>query len=345
LLLKLENKVEASEALARVARLFKILTLVRSQTRGRPLGRRELAEACACDKRTIQRDLQLLQEGGISLEYDPRCRSYVLPEKGWVFPIAPLTAEDALALALARAVLSSPGFPQPDALLAALDKVTGSLSPALAELMQGAAQVLPPARLPRDYSRAPIRELVAAASARQAVEVDYQSRSRSERSWRRVDPYAVEARAGRFWELHGWCHRNGAIRTFALDQVFGIRSVEETFTVREAEWNAFAASQGVVGGVRGGSAVAVDVVFLPPVAPYARDHSWPEGLSLEMREDGAATLTGVAQGADGLVAELLRWRRFCRVDGGPELRARMAEEVQAMAALYEEPQQRQTEKD
>jgi len=27
------------------------------------------------------------------------------------------------------------------------------------------------------------------------------------------------------------------------------------------------------------------------------------------------------------------------------LRARMAEEVQAMAALYEEPQQRQTEKD
>ena len=81
MLLKLENKVEASEALQRVARLFKILTLVRSQTRGRPLGRRELAEACACDKRTIQRDLQLLQEAGISLEYDVRCRSYSCPRK------------------------------------------------------------------------------------------------------------------------------------------------------------------------------------------------------------------------------------------------------------------------
>ncbi len=324
-----------TEALQRVARLFKIVTLVRSQTRGRPLGRRELAEACECDARTVQRDLRLLQEAGISVEYDYGCRAYVLPEKGWVFPIAPLTAEDALALALARGVVGTSGLPQSGALLAALDKVTGSLSPALADLMREAAQVVQPGRLTRDYSRAPIRELVAAASTGQAVEMDYQSRSRSERFWRRVDPYVVEARAGQFWELHGWCHRNGEIRTFALDQVFGVREVGESFTVREGEWSAFAASKGVVGGVRGGVAVDVEAVFLPPVAAYAWDHRWPEGLSLAMRGDGTARLTGVAQGADGLVAELLRWRRFCRVDGGPQLRARMAEEVRAMAALYE----------
>ena len=325
----------SSEALWRVARLFKIITLIRSQPPGRPLGRQELADACACDKRTIQRDLQLLQEAGIPVDYDPRCRAYVLPDKGWVFPIAPLTAEDALALALARGVLSAPGFPQAEALRTVLDKVTGSLSPALVELMQDAAQVVRSGQPARDYARAPIRELVSAARARQSVEVDYQSRSGRERAWRRMDPYVVEARAGQFWEVHGWCHRNGAIRTFALDQVFGIREVGESFAVREAEWSAFATAQGVVGGVRGGQTVTVDVVFLPPVAAYARDHAWPEGLSLEMRGDGTARLTGAAQGVDGLVAELLRWRRFCRVDGGPELRAQMAEEIRAMAALYE----------
>ncbi len=325
----------STEALQRVARLFKILTLVRSQTQGRPLGRRELAEACECDARTIQRDLRLLQEAGISVEYDYRCRAYVLPEKGWVFPIAPVTAEDALALALARGVVGMPGLPQPKALLAALDKVTGSLSPALTELMRQAAQVVRPGRLTRDYSRAPVSELVSAASTRQAVELDYQSRSQGERSWRRVDPYAVEARAGQFWELHGWCHRNAGIRTFALDQVFGVRQIGATFTVREAEWAAFAASQGIVGGLRGGPAVDVNVVFLPPLAAYARDHAWPAGLHLEMQDDGNARLIGTAQGTDGLVAELLRWRRHCRVDGGPELRARMAEEVQAMATLYQ----------
>jgi predicted DNA-binding transcriptional regulator YafY len=330
----------SSEALQRVARLFTIVTLVRSQTLrsqtpDRPLGRQALADACQCDIRTVQRDLRLLQEAGISIDYDPHCRSYVLPEKGWVFPVAPLTPEDALALALARGILAMPGLPQSEALRAALDKVTGSLSPALSALMQGAAQVLQPGTLARDYSRAPIPELIAAASARHAVEVDYRSRSRSERCWRRVDPYMVEARAGQFWEMHGWCHRNAAIRTFALDQVFGIREVGETFPVRETEWAAFAASKGIVGGLRGGAAVAVNVVFLPPLAAYARDQTWPEGLHLELQDDGTARLTGTAQGTDGLVAELLRWRRFCRVDGGTELRARMAEEVRAMANLYE----------
>jgi len=324
-----------SEALQRVARLFKIVTLVRSQTGGRPLGRAELAAACECDKRTIQRDLQLLQEAGIPIDYDYGRRAYTLPEKGWVFPIAPMTAEDALALALAREIVGAPGLPQQEAMAAALNKLTASLSPALGELMRDAAKVLRSGRPVRDYSQSPITELVAAATRRETVEVDYRSRSRGERAWRRIDPYVVEARDGHFWELHGWCHRNAAIRTFALDQVFGMRPTEERFPAREAEWAAFAGAKGIIGGMRGREAVAVSVVFLPEVAAYAQDHRWAEGLTLAVEPDGSARLTGTAQGMDGLVPELLRWRRFCRVEGGPELQARMAEEVRAMAALYE----------
>ena len=145
-----------SEALQQVARLFKIITLVRSQTRGRSLGRAELAQACECNIRTIQRDLQLLQEAGIPVEYDYRQKAYMLPEKGWIFPIAPMTVEDALALALARGIVSTSGLPQADALRATLDKLTASLSPALSELMREAAQAVQPVRLVRDYSQAPI---------------------------------------------------------------------------------------------------------------------------------------------------------------------------------------------
>ncbi len=324
-----------SDALQRVARLFKIVSLAHSQTGARPLGRPALAESCGCDVRTVQRDLDLLLEAGIPIAYDARRRAYVLPEKGWSLPSASLTAADALALALAHGILSAPGLPHPEALRATLDKLTASLSPGLADLMREAGGVVQLGRPARDYSSAPLPDVIKAASQGQTVELDYASRSRGERAWRRVDPYAVEARAGQFWELHGWCHRNGAIRTFALDQVFGVRPTGEAFMRREADWAAFAGMEGVVGGMRGGPAVAVDVTFLPDVAAYARDRHWPEGLDLAMGEDGMARLTGVAQGPDGLVAELLRWRRFCRVDGGPELRARMAEEVRAMAAIYE----------
>jgi hypothetical protein len=85
---------------------FKIVTLVGSPVGapgvGSPSGRQELAAACGCEVRTVQRDLALLAEAGIPIEYDVRRKTYRLPEKGWTFPVASLTAEDALALALLR---------------------------------------------------------------------------------------------------------------------------------------------------------------------------------------------------------------------------------------------------
>ncbi len=330
-----------SDALAHVARLIKIVTLVRSRREGERLGRSALARVCECVPRTIARDLDLLAEAGIPIEYDPALRSYTLPDKGWVYPVATLTPEDALSLALAQSLLSAPGLPQPAALRASLDKTTAGFSPALRQLFDEAAQALLPAALPRDYSDASLDALLAAAGARQTVEIDYESRSGGTRVWRPVDPYAVEPRDGLFWELHGWCHRRAAIRTFALDQVRAVRPLSDAFTRREAEWEAFTRTQAAF-GLRGGPPLPVDVLFLPPVADYARGRRWPDGLSLTTQPDGAARLTGRALGADGLVTELLRWRRFCRVDGGPELRARMVAELRAMAALYpedERPQQ------
>lgn len=326
--------MEGSDALARVARLFKIITLVTSQTAGRSLGREQLAEACECSPRTIQRDTDLLQEAGIPLTYDAGQRAYVLPERGWTFPIAPLTSEDVLSLALLQEIIGMPGFPQPRELQATLRRLTAGIPSGLADLMREASQALRLGSSTRDYSRAPIQGLIAAASARQTVEIDYLSRSGRGRSWRRVEPYVVDAREGRFWELHGWCPRNNAIRTFALDQVLEMRLTGETFVVREPDWTLFAGAQGIVGGVRSGLSVAIDVLFLPEVALYARDRHWPDGLVLTLQDDGTARLQGQVQGVAGIVPELLRWRRFCRVDGGPELRTKIIEELNAMADLY-----------
>ena len=324
-----------SDALAHVARLIKIVTLVRSRREGERLGRMALACACECVPRTIARDLDLLVQAGIPIEYDPALRSYTLPDKGWVYPVATLTPEDALALALAQSLLSVSGIPQQRALLSSLGKTTAGFSPALQQLFDEVAQSLLPAALPRDYSGAPLEPLLAAVGAQQTVEIDYESRSGGTRDWRPVDPYAVEPRGGLFWEMHGWCHRREAVRTFALDQIYGVRLTDTRFTRREAEWEAFIHTHAAF-GLRGGPPLAVDVLFLPPVAGYARDRRWPAGLVLSAEGDGEARLTGQAQGADGLVTELLRWRRFCRVDGGPELRARMVEELREIAALYPE---------
>lgn len=325
-----------SDALAHVARLIKIVVLVRSRRPAERLGRTALAQGCECVPRTIGRDISLLEEAGIPIEYDRTLRSYTLPDKGWVYPIATLTPEDALGLALAHSLLAATGVPHQAALLASLGKTTAGFTPTLKQLFADAAQAILPAALPRDYSAAPLDALLSAAGSRQTVEIDYESRSAGARSWRALDPYAVEPRDGLFWELHGWCHRREEIRTFALDGVRGVRPAGGAFQFRTAEWEAFCRASGIVGGLRGGPPLAVDVLFLPPVAGYARTRRWPAGLTLTPQADGTARLTGQAQGADGLVTELLRWRRHCRVDGGPELRARMVEELREIAMLYQE---------
>lgn len=323
-----------SDTLDKLARLFKIVTLAASTNDQEQLGRRALADACGCSLSTLNRDLALLTQAGIPIDYDYSRGRYHLPDTGWTFPVAALTPADALALALLQSLAAAPGIPHGDALRRTLDKLAGSVPPALAALLKEAGAVVGWGVPTRDYSQSPLDLLEDAARTRCTVELDYDSRSGAGRAWRTLDPYRVEARDSRFWELHGWCHRRQAIRTFALDQVRGVRRTDTPFSLRAKEWAAFLETRGVIGGLRGEAPIAVDVLFVPPVAAYACTHQWPAGLTLTSEENGTIRLSGIAAGVSGLVPELLRWRRFCHVLGSPALRAAMAEEVHAMAALY-----------
>ena len=324
----------ASEGMQRLARLLRIVRLIDTRTPGHALGRRELAEECQCHVRTIQRDLDLLCEAGLPLHYDPHRRAYILPEQEWTFPGIHLTVEEVLSLGLARCLLDRPGIPHQQIMLQALDKATSTFPLELKRLLSEAGQVVRTEAGPRDYSRAPIAPLIEAGRDCQTVEIEYQSGSGGEPVWRTVDPYAVEAREGQYWELHGWCHRHMSIRTFALDRVYGIRTTQTRFVIREEEWAAFAGASGVIGGLRGSAAVEVEVIFSSEVASYALARRWPEGLMVVRRPDASVWLTGTALGVAGLLPELLRWRRHAQVRGGVELLAAMQEEVQALHELY-----------
>lgn len=323
------------DALEHVRRLFRIIDALTGRTDRNPLGRQSLADLCECSVRSIQRDMELLQEFGVPVYYDLSAKTYRLTDPHWTFPLVALNAQDALALALARRLLSGPSVPFQHPIQQALDKAAAGLSPQLRALLHDAVQVLHPGEADRDYSRAPLTELMTAAQQCQSVDLLYRSRSRGgEQAWRCVDPYLVERRDGRYWELHAWDHKRQAIRTFALDQVRGLRSTDARFAHRDAEWAAFTAASGIVGGLRGGPSIPVDVRFAPDVAAYALDRHWPDGLTCTPQPDGSARLTGTAQGVTGLVPELLRWRRHAHALGGPELRAALTEEIQALAALY-----------
>jgi predicted DNA-binding transcriptional regulator YafY len=146
-----------------------------------------------------------------------------------------------------------------------LDKATAGLSPQLSALVETALAAWNDAGgMARDYSQVPLQILMTAAVRKRTVEMLYASRS-SETRRRRIDPYRLDRREGRYLEMQAWCHENREVRTFALNRVLEARLTEETFPLRE--WNA--SDEGVVGGLRGGSMVAVEVCFDAVVAPFA----------------------------------------------------------------------------
>jgi len=322
-----------SDAPARAARLFKIVTLVAGRRPGERIGREQLAEACDCTVKTIQRDLQCLQEARIPLEYDANGRTYTLPDRGWRFPVVTMTPGDVMALAVARGLLlSTPAaLPLTTEIAGALEKATAGLTPELKGMLEAAARALADrSGTARDYSRAPVAPLLEAISRRRTVEMLYDSRSSGGRERRLIDPYRLDRRDGRYFELHGWCHRREQVRTFALDRILEVRITERSFVPRP--WDE--SDEGVVGGLRGGAPVALEVRFDAQVAPYARERRWPFRASFEERPDGSLLMRGTVRGTEGIIRELMTWQRHAEILGGHELRDRMAEEIAAMAALY-----------
>jgi predicted DNA-binding transcriptional regulator YafY len=322
---------KSSDALEQVLRLFTILHLVTSRRDGQRISRAHLARACECSTKTVSRAVKLLREAQIPIDYDEVTRTYKMLDKGWALTTSALSASDVLALTLACALQADETSPFADETRKALEKITLGMPPALCQLLEQTTQALQTSGgMARDYSRAPLRLLLAASAQRQTIEMLYDSRSSGRCERRLVDPYVVEMRDGRYWEMQAWCHKDERVKTFALDRVLEARTTGARFVVRPWERS----SRGVVGGLRGGDWVELVVRFDAVVTPWAKDRQWPFDVEYTAEADGGVIMRGQVRGLEGIVRELLSWRRHAVVLGGPELRARMAEEVQAMAAHY-----------
>ena len=326
----------ASDPTTRILRLFTILFRIAIRRPGQQISRRSLAETCECSIATIKRDLNVLKQAHVPLDYDPLQRSFALPAVGWKLQIAALPRSDALALGIALSLLSGSAVPQSltAQIATALAQVTSGLSPAIQEQMQQMGTLIHHTGvMGRDYSLAPLEPILNAKRRQITVQMLYDSRNSGLCTQRFVDPYRLDHRGGLYWEMQAWCHQDNRVKTFALDRIQQIRLTETTFIVQPWDDN----DAGVVGGLRDGGWIEVEVRFDSIVAPSARDRLWPFETTFIPNDDGSVILRGEVRGTEGIVRELLSWRRHATVLGGAPLRERMTAEVKAMAALYAAP--------
>jgi proteasome accessory factor C len=214
-----------------------------------------------------------------------------------------LTPAEGFALAAsARMVLAVPGSDN-EALGRALSKLESAL---------GAREAVA-----LDFDRpVHLAEVRRAVGEGRALELDYLSASRDERTTRRVDPVRIATIDGH-WYLDAYCHRAGDMRRFRVDRIVGLRILESSDGPPPAADRPLGEMF-----VPGPGAVEVDLDlgpgagWVPESVPVRRIRRTPDG-----------TITGVILDVSGLA-----WFERLLLRLGPEARVVSPPELTMLAA-------------
>ncbi|MFD9482622.1 helix-turn-helix transcriptional regulator [Streptomyces sp. NPDC059991] len=306
----------------RASRLVTLLLLL--QNRGR-MTAQQLADELEVSVRTVYRDVAALGAAGIPLYGDAgHAGGYRLVD-GYRTRLTGLTADEAQAAFLAALPGTAAELGLGEALSTAQLKLRAALP---AELREHAGRIQEHFLLDApgwygDAARTPHLTAVAAAVwARRAVVLRYRRWRAPEEIERRVEPYGLVLKAGRWYLVAGGpC----GIRTYRVDQIDELRPLEEGFAVPDgfdlaAHWNGYLAD------FRARLHTGEALVRLTPEGARSLGVTPGGGAWTEIRVP--------IESIDHAHQEFLRLGTGVEVIAPAELRDRIAETVRALAARY-----------
>jgi predicted DNA-binding transcriptional regulator YafY len=221
------------------ARQLRLLALLEARPDG--LEPDEAAGELGTLRRTVYRDLQVLEDAGVPLTSardGRRARWRIMQGYRHRLQLA-LTWSELLALMTAREALSGlAGTLLHDGAASALEKIRATLPSELAERFRAAEGLVSSARGGRDYGARGelVRRLVEAIAERRTVTARYRSRRAQGRRLtadRKLDPLHLRvAEEGVY--LLARCHPGGEVKSFLVDRFDDVRITAEQFS-RPAE--------------------------------------------------------------------------------------------------------------
>jgi predicted DNA-binding transcriptional regulator YafY len=206
----------------RADRLFHIVQLIR----GRRLTTATwLAQRLQVSERTVYRDVADLQHQGVPIEG----AAGVGYRLGAGFELPPLMFTQDEAKALVASVRLAQSWLDP-ALARGAQEALGKILPVLPADARAAAQALavyaPPVGLPGEVQRT-LQVLREAVQERRKIAIRYTDLSErpSERTLRPLGCFYW----GKVWTLAAWCEQRNDFRSFRIDRVSDVRSLQERF--------------------------------------------------------------------------------------------------------------------
>ena len=174
-----------------------------------------------------------------------------------------------------------------------------------------------------------LEELRHAAREHLQVSVTYQSAADKATTKRKIDPYALVFRAG-LWYLVGYCHLRAAPRTFRVDRIQKLKTLNKPFQSPEK----FDIHQYLENEFKSQPMIRARLQFIPEAAHIVRSNRLIWELVQE-NDDGSMTATLVAPDLPWLASMTLSFANWVTVLEPPELRDLVQEWAQATAKLYQ----------
>jgi predicted DNA-binding transcriptional regulator YafY len=287
----------------------------------------QLAGKLGVTERAARRYIGILREAGIPVESARGPHGGYRLGRGTRLPPVVFTQDEALGLVMAVLDGHPTAVDSGDLIGTALGKVIQALPERVgrqAALLRAYASAAPDRSAARP-DPATTGTLVAAVAARRRVALTYRGDTGGE--WgAQVDPWAVVVRHGR-WYLLCHSHRADAVRTYRIDRIRAARQTPHEF-VPPDDLDPVAALEANLGT---GWEYPTRVAFDAPadaVAPWIR----PVMGRLEP-SGGGCVLTGSTSNPAMYAQEWLARVPFAfRVEGGPQLRAAVADVAARFAA-------------
>jgi len=322
----------------RASRLLSILTTL--QARGRVTAP-ELAEACEVSVRTIYRDIDALAAAGIPVYADRGAEGGYRLLDGYRVRLNGLSPPEAEALFMAGLPGPAAALGLDAAMMAAQNKLMAALPANLREnagRMRERFHLDAPNWFGETEEPVHLRAIAGALLRNNVVKIRYRS-WRAEKH-RRVGPLGLILKAGS-WYLAG--HVDGSVRTYRVARILDCSVVEEHF-VRPDDFDLAAYWRAATLRLEAELHPNTVTVRLSPFGVKLLDALSVPYVKARMRLEETADAEGwriavlpVGKTSWHAATELLRFGSEAEVLEPPELRDKIAEIAQAMAARYEPP--------
>lgn len=209
-------------------RLLTVLELLQSY---KQMSGSEIARRLEVDVRTARRYITMLQDMGIPIEAERGPYGGYQLRRGYKLPPLMFTGAEAVALTLGLIAIREFGFPVDLAAVeGALAKTERVLPEGLFHQVRGLQEAITfnVSGAPKQPQNAFVPVLSSAVQQGCRVWLRYRA-WQGEETERAFDPYGIVFNEG-YWYTAGYCHLRQGLRTFRLDRVAALETLEQTFT-------------------------------------------------------------------------------------------------------------------